>query len=680
MNNFLSSCRLLSVICGLNLLSLHAETVAIKTDFPGGNVSIQSIDGNTVRLAPDLRTTKKWWFYWYFEAEVSQPGQVTFQMLPSTIASQGPAYSEDGGKTWKWLGAKRVTYAKSKAQLKAEGLPEDPQYDTFAFDFTKAGQKVRFSMGFPYTQSNLDEFLKKNEGNPNLKKSLLTTSQGGRPVDLLQIGNPGPGIIAMAVAARSHACEALASYILEGFLQEAMSDSPAGVEFRKRYVLFAVPILDKDGVEEGDQGKNREPHDHNRDYGIGMYPEIKALQELAIKQHVQVGIDFHCPALKGDIHEAFHWLGLKVPHSADNVLDLSGWIGQERPAATNTPVSVLAAPTDPPKTEGIPFSWWFSYLDKSLLAVTLESPYAQVEDVETARLYGQSVLRAFVRTELITAEPGSTRPNGGFAAFEAFSKEMNGLSSSNPAEAEAKAKTILDNPASLPVYRAQAQLALATMYSRQKEYAKAMQNAQGAAAVVNASSNQMISALNAGVSIQSRNPDSSAPEMAAALAAFEAYPNPGKPARYAAYSDAAAFYERVKDYPKAFEYADKAIANAPRDKSASMVRGARLLDLMGKTEEAIALRKEQVAFLRPLFLPTTKARSIMVGINAGEWFDAVMAIPTSSQEEKIETGVAVLNYPTLPADVRKKVTAWMQENAPQSIPVLPEPTPTPAKP
>ena len=42
-----------------------------------------------------------------------------------------------------------------------------------------------------------------------------------------------------------------------------------------------VPFVDKDGVEEGDQGKNRAPRDHNRDYaGASMYPETGALREL----------------------------------------------------------------------------------------------------------------------------------------------------------------------------------------------------------------------------------------------------------------------------------------------------------------------------------------------------------------------------------------------------------------
>ena len=46
--------------------------------------------------------------------------------------------------------------------------------------------------------------------------------------------------------------EALASYVLEGFLEEALSDSRSGKAFRATYVLYAVPIVDVDGVAEGD--------------------------------------------------------------------------------------------------------------------------------------------------------------------------------------------------------------------------------------------------------------------------------------------------------------------------------------------------------------------------------------------------------------------------------------------
>ena len=93
----------------------------------------------------------------------------------------------------------------------------------------------------------------------------MTKTRSGREVDLLQINHPAEGLAPMLLTARNHACETMASYVLEGFVQEALSDSWAGSEFRKRYVLYCVPLIDKDGVEAGDQGKGRRPHDHNRD-------------------------------------------------------------------------------------------------------------------------------------------------------------------------------------------------------------------------------------------------------------------------------------------------------------------------------------------------------------------------------------------------------------------------------
>jgi murein tripeptide amidase MpaA len=41
------------------------------------------------------------------------------------------------------------------------------------------------------------------------------------------------------------------------------ADTPEGRLARERFRFLAVPFMDKDGVEDGDQGKNRRPRDHN---------------------------------------------------------------------------------------------------------------------------------------------------------------------------------------------------------------------------------------------------------------------------------------------------------------------------------------------------------------------------------------------------------------------------------
>ena len=180
--------------------------VTINTKFPGGNAAVIQNDGASVHVAPDLRRDRPW-FYWYFEAKVTNPGRVNF-VFPNKVAGfkngaigfQRPAISTDLGKTWKWMGTKNVNGS------------------VFFYVFAKKNQRVRFAVTIPYVQSDFDEFLKKNARNSNFKKSVLTKSRHGREVELLQIGTPGPKVKAVLVTGRHHAAETIASYVLEGFL------------------------------------------------------------------------------------------------------------------------------------------------------------------------------------------------------------------------------------------------------------------------------------------------------------------------------------------------------------------------------------------------------------------------------------------------------------------------------
>src|SRR6185369_15938829 len=110
--------------------------VTVRTDFPGGNVLVKKIDGDEVHLAPDLRGGQPW-FYWHFEAEAVRPGRITFVFArPPMVGVRGPAVSQDGGKSWRWLGADQVQYAPAAGP---EALAE--RQDRFAFSFKEAGQK-----------------------------------------------------------------------------------------------------------------------------------------------------------------------------------------------------------------------------------------------------------------------------------------------------------------------------------------------------------------------------------------------------------------------------------------------------------------------------------------------------------------------------------------------------------
>jgi len=366
------------------------DTVSIKTDFPGGNAIVEKIEGDVVTLKPDLRGGRDW-FYWSIECQTNSPRKLRF-VLPekkyaSNIGMQGPAISSDGGQTWSWLGADSVDGA------------------TFECAF-EANRPLRLSVTIPYMQSNLDRMLGEHKANDHLTVTELARTREGRPVELLQIGQPGDGRIPVLTTARHHACETMASYLLEGFLRAAMSDTEAGRAFRKRYVLYSVPIVDKDGVHNGDQGKNRNPHDHNRDYldntsdGQPLYPEVAAIMKLREAKDIRIAVDFHCPTLWMDYHQVIYFVGPKdIPaNNHPNVTQLAGLIKAQFPKTAPRGCLIML------KSKRTPghFSDYFSRGDNAIMATTLEFPYASPGKNMTPAAcvgYGEMLLRAWNQAE-----------------------------------------------------------------------------------------------------------------------------------------------------------------------------------------------------------------------------------------------------------------------------------------
>ena len=379
--------------------------------------------------------------------------------------------SDDSGKTWRWLGTDTVRYYDKESR-------EEPS-ESFQFAFKSKGQTVRFAVAIPYMQRNLDEFLSRIEASPHLRLTELTKTKEGKPVELLRVGTPGPDKQTVILTARHHACESMASYVLEGFLEAALSDSPAAKAFRERYVVYAVPMMDKDGVQAGDQGKWRFPHDHNRDYGSkSIYPEVQSLQKLAREVDVKLALDFHCPSLRGETHEVFYFIGVGLPHIRQNTDELRGWMTEERPHSVRTgPFNFLREPPKETPTElkNTKFSVWFSYLEGVNFAATFEIPYTQRNcplDAEMARDYGVSMLRAWERSEFV-AEAGEPSPysNRGLLDFrKAFGAEYKSL----PEDAEAKALALLKNEDVPEAFHVEAENSLGLLRLRQRRYTEAL--------------------------------------------------------------------------------------------------------------------------------------------------------------------------------------------------------------
>lgn len=285
----------------------------IDAEYPGGNIRVVSRDSDGFTLAPDLRDTKGWWFYFNFRLRDSQDEPVTIRFEePNPIGVRGPAASTDGGMTWNWLGADAV----SKSERDGRAIW------SFQAKVPKGASEIRYAFAPQYLDAHLKKWLDANAGNANLQVGELCRSRQGQSVPLLRAGCLDEKKVRgfVLLTSRHHACEMIATYSLEGILSAALADDDVGRRWRERWQIVAAPFIDKDGVEAGDQGKNRAPHDHNRDYNAQpIYPEVVAWMKLgeSLGSRVAFTLDMHCPSIRGEWNDRVYLVGAPTPAMAE---------------------------------------------------------------------------------------------------------------------------------------------------------------------------------------------------------------------------------------------------------------------------------------------------------------------------------------------------------------------------
>jgi len=370
---------------------LH-KNIQVDCSFPGGNILLDSIEGDTVTVHQDLRDTQGDWFYWYFRVRGAAGRTLTFRFSRGDpIGVLGPAVSTDGGITWKWLG-----------KQSANG-------PTFRYAFAPDATEVRFCFAMPYLEANLKDFLKRHSGDRHLKTDVLCKTNKGRNVELLRLGRlDGKCDHRVLLVCRHHCCEMMASYSLEGITQAVLSKTDDGKWFGEHVEFLVIPFMDKDGVEDGDQGKNRKPYDHNRDYAGGsIYPSVRALRDMVprwSRGRLDCALDLHCPWIRGEHNEEIYFVGGPEKENWERVQRFSQILEDVRTGPlvysvkSNLPFGKAWNVSEgPPRS----FTRWAANLAGVGIATSIEIPYANASGTtvtaESARALGHDLARALRR-------------------------------------------------------------------------------------------------------------------------------------------------------------------------------------------------------------------------------------------------------------------------------------------
>ena len=173
----------------------------------------------------------------------------------------------------------------------------------FTHTFVDPNDKVFFAHCYPYTYSDLQQYLVKLESDERVSnlmhRNLLCTTLGGNRCDLLTITSKSadqsesdrkPSII---ISARIHPGESNSSHMMQGVIDTLVADTPEADILRKNFVFKIIPMLNPDGVVHGNYRCCLAGTDLNRRY-LDAYPSVHAnviaMKKLILSTHQRRGV------------------------------------------------------------------------------------------------------------------------------------------------------------------------------------------------------------------------------------------------------------------------------------------------------------------------------------------------------------------------------------------------------
>ncbi|XP_012581203.1 PREDICTED: cytosolic carboxypeptidase 2 isoform X2 [Condylura cristata] len=303
------------------------STLLFESRFESGNLQ-KAVRVDTyeyeLTLRNDLYTNKHTqWFYFRVQntrKDVTYRFTIINLLKPKSLYTVGMKplmYSQLDAKAhsvgWRRAG-NEIKYYKNH---KDDG--QQPFYClTWTIQFPHEQDTCYFAHFYPYTYTDLQCYLLSVANNPVQSKfcklRTLCQSLAGNTVYLLTITNPSrtpqeaAAKKAVVLSARVHPGESNGSWVMKGFLDFILSNSPDAQLLRDIFVFKVVPMLNPDGVIVGNYRCSLAGRDLNRHYKTILkesFPCIwytrNMIKRLLKEREVLLYCDFHGHSRKNNI-------------------------------------------------------------------------------------------------------------------------------------------------------------------------------------------------------------------------------------------------------------------------------------------------------------------------------------------------------------------------------------------
>ena len=134
---------------------------------------------------------------------------------------------------------------------------------------------------------------------PFISTETFGQSRMGKPMRALQITEAKQKDKIVLVISRQHPPEVTGYLAMKSFIETLSGDTKMARKFRKKYTVYAVPLMNPDGVDMGHWRHNAGGVDLNRDWSQRYHPETQAVKNLLDEKlssnegKLYFGIDFH---------------------------------------------------------------------------------------------------------------------------------------------------------------------------------------------------------------------------------------------------------------------------------------------------------------------------------------------------------------------------------------------------
>ena len=201
----------------------------------------------------------------WFSFKVTAPSDDTIHILlkfPDAYSRYWPKISTDC-VTWQRVADDAVSSSKNEKEMEV------------VVDVAPGGTWV--SAQELITQSYYDTWLAELSVHEEITVATIGTSTEGRPIQLAKTANKPEVILLLC---RQHPAEVPGALAMRDFIDVVLGESGLAREFRDRFTLLIVPLMNPDGVANGHWRHNAGGTDLNRDWGPFKQPETQAIAKL----------------------------------------------------------------------------------------------------------------------------------------------------------------------------------------------------------------------------------------------------------------------------------------------------------------------------------------------------------------------------------------------------------------